>query len=90
MGIDTSPNSNGMKGDNGPPTPSVSTSQGPPIQTWDQAQAQNQVQSLGGTVAPTGSNGGAPGLRGRSATFNAKKAVADVVRRYHPDQQAQA
>ena len=57
-----------------PPTPLANTSQGPP---WDQRE-EVQVQ------------GGAPGLRGRSATFNAKRAVADVVKRYHPDSQAPA
>jgi hypothetical protein len=79
ISIDTRGMGIGM-GDGAPPTPAVSTSQGPPVAVWDQTLEQSQ-----------GTTGGAPGLRGRSATFNAKKAVADVVRRYHPEQpQAQA
>jgi hypothetical protein len=68
-----------------PPTPaSQTTSDEPPTPSattsqgppsWDQRE---EVQA------------GAPGLRGRSATFNAKRAVADVVKRYHPDSQAPA
>jgi hypothetical protein len=65
--------------DDAPPTPSASTSQGPPVPVWDQRE---DGQGLVG-------GGGAPGLRGRSATFNAKRAVADVVRRYHPESGAQ-
>jgi hypothetical protein len=61
-----------MSGDE-PPTPSATTSQGPPS-SWDQREE---------------AQGGAQGLRGRSATFNAKRAVADVVKRYHPDSQGQ-
>lgn len=64
-----------------PPTPSASTSQGPP--TWERDRKEEwQAPSPGGS--------GMPGLRGRSATFNAKSAVADVVRRYHPEQQQSA
>jgi hypothetical protein len=69
--------------DGAPPTPSASTSQGPPVPVWDQREDGQGLVGVGGAV----SEGGAPGLRGRSATFNAKRAVADVVRRYHPDSQ---
>ena len=67
------PASQASIGSDEPPTPSATTSQGPP--SWDQ---RDEAQ------------GGAQGLRGRSATFNAKRAVADVVKRYHPDSQGQA
>lgn len=68
-----------------PATPSASTSDGPPI--W------NAGAGISGSAGrnedwqtqqtPT------TGLRGRSATFNAKSAVADVIRRYHPEQPGQ-
>lgn len=69
------PASQVSSGGDAPPTPSVSTSQGAPV--WERDRREEwQTQTSG-----------LPGLRGRSATFNAKSAVADVVRRYHPDQQ---
>lgn len=67
------------------PTPSASTSQGPPI--WAQAQAQSSGREMYGDG--TTDNPGNYGGRGRSATYTAQKAVADAVRRYRPDGGAQ-
>lgn len=62
-----------------PPTPGSAVSQGglaPPIPV-------EQTSGAGARVmAPAGI-----GARGRSATYLAKSAVADVERRYHPEQQ---
>ena len=55
-----------------PPTPASSMSSEVPSMTTSQ----------GPPVAPNGL-----GLRGRSATYTAKNAVAEVVRRYHPEQE---
>lgn len=67
------PASQASAGDDDPPTPASTISQGAPT-SWDQREE---------------AQGGAQGLRGRSATFNAKRAVADVVKRYHPESQGQ-
>lgn len=66
-------------GDEVPPTPSVGTSAGPPI-----LERPIQTSGQGGNREPSSVS---MGQRGRSATYIAKGAVADVVRRYHPEQQ---
>lgn len=65
-----------------PPTPSVNTAQGPPV-----LERPIDTSSSDFSNASAAGNAGSLGMRGRSATYIAKGAVADVVRRFHPDQQ---
>lgn len=72
------------------PTPSASTSQGPPVWSQDHVQQGGQQGGTGddeqygnGMDAQSQSQTGFGG-RGRSATYTAQKAVADAVRRYRP------
>lgn len=73
--------------DDAPKTPAAGTSAGPPmlerpIGSGKEAGG-HAVEGSQGSQASAGSFGG----RGRSATYIAKGAVADVVRRFHPEQQ---
>lgn len=75
------PNSASIPPNDGPPTPSVTTSAGPPI-LGRPFEGGEGFHAGGGDAGSAGS----PVGRGRSATYIAKGAVADVVRRYHPEQ----
>lgn len=75
-----------------PPTPSLSPNApstshvaSPPTPQQQQQQHPQQPGSPTSPTSPTSLSG-----RGRSATYTAKSAVEEVVRRYHPERQAQA
>ena len=68
-----------------PPTPSLSTAQGPPVleRPTEETSQQGSRGEDGSMRAST--SAGTLGRRERSATYIAKGAVADVIKRYHPE-----
>jgi hypothetical protein len=71
-----------------PPTPASSgldVSQLPPDSNVDRSSGMRDL----GISPPIATPIGSLGLRGRSATYVAKGAVADVVKRFHPEREVQ-